>query len=323
MKKHKKVFSPTLSNVAVTPVAVKNTTGYETDEKLKARLQREEAEAKRQADPIFQHEQRMTKTMLALRKLSSEYWSRPITELTGVFKEEGAKDLTFSVPAFKSEYTQDEAKSAFNEWHDTVFVKSGYEFTESGGIRLVRFGLSQGASAGADMSNSEAWQAAFDHLKDSLKAFQPGDFAREPRRVHVEASAPRPDLEALNIEGNREQAKRARQIVTEDLYSDAAPLHRAWLESLQNNFGGFVPSEDDLKYLYNVWFPRSNKSYLVHESYNAARRHMVSIGRWPETLLTDDERVAREIERGPALATLGFDERWRMMSKVQRQRTKD
>jgi len=281
MKKHKKVFSPTLSNVPVTPVAVKNTTGYETEKELKARLQREDFEARRNADPIYQVEQSLNKTMLELWKLSSEYWSRPVTELTGVFKSEAAKDLSFSVPAFKSQYTQDEAKSAFNEWHDTVFVKSGYEFTESGGIRLVRFGLSQAALAGADMSNPQAWQTAFEHLKDNLKAFQPGDFAKVPQQVHVEAPAPRPtlaDIEKLNISGDESQAKQAKQIVADLMFDEVAPLHQAWMESLQKNFG-FRPNDDDLKYIYNVWFPRSNKGYLVHESYNAARRHMVSIGR--------------------------------------------
>lgn len=317
-KKQRKIFSPTLSNVAVTPVEIKNPNAPEDSKTLRARLRREEEQAKREASPIYQSEQLLNKSMTALHRAVSEFWSMPIEVLGKKYLSESARDLTFSVPALRDQFTYDDARRSFDTWFATTFAKSGYELTEQGGTRLVKFGLAQ-AKFGADMSNAAAWQTAFEHLKDNLKAFQPGDFAKVPRQVHVDQQASRPSLESLTLEHDADR-KIARQIVEEDMYSAISPLHRAWLQSLYDNFNGFVPSEDDLKYIYNQWAAKSNINLLIPKSFDAARRHCVSIGRWPETLLTADERVAREIEQGPALGTLGFDERWRMMSKVQRQR---
>jgi hypothetical protein len=317
-KRKKQALTPwSLGSIPITPVETKNPVAPEDSKTLLARLQREEEEAKRNADPIFQAEQSLNKTMRELRKLSIEFWSRPVNVIGREYQTESARDMTFSVEATTAQYTLDDAKAAFNTWFATTFAKSGYELTEVGGQRLVRFGLAQ-AKFGADMSNASAWQAAFEHLKDNLKAFQTGDFAEVARPV--QAPAPRAslnDIEKLNIGGNEDDARKAKRLAQELMYAQGSPLHQAWMESLYQNFN-FVPSNADLQYIYNELFPRNNWSYVDQRSFDRARRHMVSIGRWPEPLLTADEKMARDIEQGPALGTLGFGERWNLMTKVKR-----
>lgn len=296
-KKRQKLTPWSLGSLPTTPVTVKNP-DYETDAQLKARLRREEAEAKRNADPIYQAEQSLTKTMRELQKLSSIYWSRPVAELTGVFKDEGAKDLTFSVPALRSQYTNEEAGVAFDLWHEQTFKPAGYEFAESGAFRLIRFGLSQGALVGADMSNAAAWQTAFLHLRDNLKAFQPGDFDKEPQRVA--GPAPKPtlaDIERLNIEGDAEQARQARWIVNDLASSQFRPLVEEWLGSLKTAFA-LYPTDAQMQKVV-AWFRRNNAYWGDRRNYDRVRKYMILVEReWPESALTRQEILELEIEQG-------------------------
>lgn len=325
-KKNKIRQTPwSLSSIPLSEVAVKNPNAPEDRATLLARLQREEAEAKRNADPICQAEQKLDSTMRALQKLSSEFWSRPIDKIIADGDCESAKDVTFNVPALRNEYTFEDAKSAFNTWFATTFSKSGYELTEVGGQRLVRFGVSQGRLAGADMSNAAAWQIAFEHLKDNLKAFQPGDFVKVPRIQHVKQAPPKPtlaDIETLNIGGNEEDARKAKRLAQELMWAEGSPLHTQWMASLYENFN-FFPTDADLKYIYNELFPRNNWSYVDHRSFDKARRAMVAQGRWSDALLTRDELFTRDLEQGPALATLGFNEKQRLLTQVKRMRDPD
>jgi hypothetical protein len=323
-KKNKIRQTPwSLGSIPLSEVAVKNPNAPEDRATLLARLQREEDEAKRNADPIYQAEQGLNNTLRELQRLSTIYWSRPVSELTGTFKDEGAKDLTFSVPALRDQYTKDEAGTAFDQFHEKTFKPAGYEFTESGAFRLIRFGLAQATLNGADLSNAEAWKSAFLHLKDNLKAFQPGDFVKVPLVRHVEQAPPKPtlaDIEALNISGNEADARRAKEVATELMYAEGSPLHHEWLTSLYEGFNGFRPTDDDLRYIYNFAFPRNNLSYVDRRSFDFIRRHMCAIGRWDgNRLLTSDEKLCAEID---ALddRNMSFDEKQALRAKLMSQR---
>jgi hypothetical protein len=175
------------------------------------------------------------------------------------------------------------------------------------------------------MSVAPAWQTAFLHLKDNLKAFQPGDFAKEPREVHVEVQAPAPtlaDIEATNTDST-EGRRKALAIVEELATSDAVNIYRMWLDSLAQNFN-FVPDDNQNKKICD-WILRNGKSWLSHRTYDEARRWAVSAYVFPEfsssgkSLLTNDEILCRDLETVP-LGTLGYDERSRLYNKLQRQR---
>jgi hypothetical protein len=101
--------------------------------------------------------------------------------------------------------------------------------------------------------------------------------------------------------GESREGKRLLETAVEDaaLVDVARPLFAEWLSHLYTDFGGFKPSEDDKRYIINVWIPKSNLSYTAASTYHAARRHMVSIFRWPDSLLTPDEKLSRELEDVP------------------------
>jgi hypothetical protein len=97
--------------------------------------------------------------------------------------------------------------------------------------------------------------------------------------------------------GESRQGKRLLETAVEDaaLVDIARPLFAEYLSHLYS-LGGFKPSEDDKRYILKFWIPRNNLSYTQAETYNRATRHMVSIHRWPDSLLPIDQRLAREVE---------------------------
>jgi hypothetical protein len=88
------------------------------------------------------------------------------------------------------------------------------------------------------------------------------------------------------------------QAVQDAAFAEATPL---WVEFLQHLLSvfDFSPSGADRKYILDELFPRNNWSYNSPKAYLAAKRHMVSIHRWPASLLTADEQLAREVEDAP------------------------
>jgi len=79
-------------------------------------------------------------------------------------------------------------------------------------------------------------------------------------------------------------------------FKAATPMFREWREHLHRDYNGFVPSDEDVTFILNTLFPKLNLSYTRGESYNIVRRWMVSQGRWASSMLTDDERLSREME---------------------------
>lgn len=65
-------------------------------------------------------------------------------------------------------------------------------------------------------------------------------------------------------------------------------MHK-WCDSLETNFG-LRPTMEDISGPIQDWFTRNNKSWVDYDAYNQCRRYMVSVGRWPETCLTEVEK---------------------------------
>jgi len=281
-----------------TPVEIKEPR-YETNAELKSRLLREDQAERDARDPekvrqkLIEHSRRETgKVLAALTADSSEFWSQqPISAVVKGAKSARATDVTFDVPTTQEEYTEADAQAAFCEWHDSAKV----HFSQEGGQRLALFGIAQ-ARAGRDMSNAAAWGAAFVHLRDVLKAFRDGEIINDP--TYREPAPPAPEPAQVT---EQEQA-------FNDWCESIAPLHRAWMQSLEEKFGK-VPSQDDLRFLYGTsttsrdpstrgWFWHNNLSPLGPRSYDAYRKFCVLTHRpgWTWNHLDEDEKLAIELE---------------------------
>ncbi len=318
-KRKKPALTPwSLGSLPITPVAVKNPDAPEDRATLLKRLQDEEEQQRLAADPVHQSIVAQSKAVSELRRLSISYWSRPIAQIIADGDCESAKDVTFSVPALRNEYTFDDARRAFDQGY-ALIVKSGYELTETGGQLLVRFGLSQGRLNGADMSNGAAWVSAFSHLKDELGVFSDDDFAKQPRKVA--APEPKPsidDLEKIAITAGTDSERRARHLVTTLMTAEIQPIADRWYAHLNSDYQ-FVATDSQHKWIMD-WFHQSGANPMIHDSWNIARRSAVDAKIFPSHMRTRDEILSRAIEQGAALGTLGFNDKQELFAQMKRMR---
>lgn len=312
MKKKQRITSLAgLLTIPVTPVV--NKTGWQTKAEFFA-AEKDLAE-KPTRDAIAIQEDAYRK----LRKLASEFWSRPIGELQLSIYQDSAKDVTFDAPpVVRESYSREDLIAACDQWHDSSFVHSGYNLNPDGVMRLCCFGESQ-ARAGVDFSQPLAWEFAFFHLKDNLKAFAVGelDSSKVPRAEPPAEPQPQiEDIENLALEST-DGRKQALKIVEELASAEASVICGQWLEHLKRDYD-FTP---DTKQINEVvrWFNFNAKNWLGHKCYDECRRALVSQGIFPAHLLTNDEIVCQEIERDQTpLMKMGFDDRRNLRTKILR-----
>jgi hypothetical protein len=293
----------------VTPVV--NKTGYKTKAEFFA------AEKDAAEKPVRDAIEVQRQAFLKRRKLASEFWSRrPVSELNLNHFKDSAVDLTFAAPRTTDrEYTTEEFNQACENWYDHSLSKSGHLLSPDGVLRLCAFSEIH-ARAGYDFSQPATWQAAFDYLAFNLKAFGDElDSSRVPRQS--EPPAPQPtldDIENLALEST-DGRKQALKIVEELASAEASVICGQWLEQLKRDYD-FTP---DTKQINEVvrWFNFNAKNWLRHKCYDECRRSLVSQGIFPD-IRTNDEREAALIEAGPALATLGFDDRVALKNRIRR-----
>jgi len=287
--------------------------------------QEEAAEREAKAAPILTQTaavmQRLIREQRELMKLSwgGDQFAGPdrATKNPDSYKDEGFD----AVPEGKNESWQ-AVKSACETWGDSLLAKTGYTLSVRGIQRVAAYGITQGFF-GKKMDSPEAWQAAFDRLFE-CGAIPEADLGFDDSRITERPAEPAPTPEKLptidDIEGldtvSREGLKQSRKIVEEIAAYEQAPMVIEWLDSLKNNFNGFVPTPPQLKTVQN-WFQRNNRSFADRRNYDAARRAMVAQGLWPERLLTPEDLLAREIESTP-LSTSGFDARQALIRRIRR-----
>jgi hypothetical protein len=312
MSKRKRLVSPwSLGSLPVTPV--ENKSGWESREQFYAN-EREKAER-----PIREQQEQITASLRQLQKLATEYWSQPVATLAKNLRSELSKDSGFFTPVVRDQFTIEEAQAAFDIWCDTEMQKTtGYSFaTFDGGSRCVLYGVSQ-AHHGSDMSQPTSWAAAFARTLQ-LAIYQPGELSFDKSKAPkaVEAPAPQPKIEDIDNYSLESTAgrKAALAVVEELASSEAAEMCRLWLDQLKRDYD-FTPTDAQIKHVV-AWFNRNNKNWLRHEAYNECRRSLVSQFIFPEHMLTRDERQSREME-GVNLGALGYDQRIRLMNRVQR-----
>lgn len=300
-----------LGRLPVTPV--ENKSGYESRTDFYAREKREAEE--RAMAPVLAVQAETEKAMRKLNKYIAQKWSASILELLDALNSKDPAAVDSLLPVEQGPCTKEAAQSAGAKWEQN-FASSPYAFIGDGHKRMILYVLFAIAN-GYKMDTVEAFQAAFDRLL-ALNAFAPDELTYDQSKAPAETTPAKKLSEREQLEN--------------DMWMEAAPLYRAWLDSLYSGFKGFVPQQADLEYLFGTdtnsrdpqkrgWIWRSNLSPLSHQTYDKARRHMVATGRWPESLLTEDEKFAQQLEKMPvALDRLPHDDRFTLISNLDRLR---
>jgi hypothetical protein len=316
MSKRRKLISPTLSNVPITPVEIKNATGYQTKAEFLAEEARktQEAEARRQEEalrPIRKLEQELNDKVLAERDRqrgwmfisSSDYLTEHCIHAPA--RVEGtAETITAQI------------RDAFNEFRLDLEQK-GVKLHQSA---MEKFRQIAEQNPTVDLRIVSNWLILYSHM-DEYGVFTDADrTVKQEQPKKPEQPAPKPTLADIETLPDTDEGRRKAKEVVEDLiYEQAGPTFQRWLTDLSERFG-FTPTEDDRRYILNELFPRNNWSYLDERNFCRARRAMVAQHRWSDALLTRDEILARNIEQGEALTTLGFNDKRELFTAMKRMR---
>lgn len=185
----------------------------------------------------------------------------------------------------------------------------GYKLLHAG--KLEKF-LSVHYERGKNLS-LDIIRQCFERLV-SLGAFNKGELDATNVKEPVPDTEQGPTLETLETLdlSTREGAARGRKLSQELAYStEYRAMYKQWREHLYRDYQ-FIPTETDVKRVLDYVMARDP---LRHETWNAARRMMVSQGYWPSTMLTPDEVAAKELET-VNLSTLSFDEQSALKNKL-------
>jgi hypothetical protein len=305
MKKRNRITNVLgLNNLPLTAPTIKES-NYETPRQLSQRLRREEAEeiAKKQraiedADPTRQAERAyidsMTKVAIETRDRLRKLYRNVRTVEDFIRHDIEALIDDIGLPIQNPPVTLNEFEGRIKTFVEGL---SGVKFS---GDAKRKFELYAWVAArqGTVIDNST--------LQSCLERCGSLDIGVTLPRANKQPVMPEPTAterltEALQTTSgeSREGKKKLELLVRDSAFEQSAPLYHEWLSHLYSDFGGFIPSTADKRYILNEWVPRNNLSYTQVETYHKARRHMVSIYRWPDSLLTSDEKLARELENVP------------------------
>jgi hypothetical protein len=167
-----------------------------------------------------------------------------------------------------------------------------------------------------DIRQPENWRKIYDYMSDlgvftseDVTVAQPQAIAQ--RDPETEKRATMDDLMNLKVTGSRDLA--AAQEIADQLYErEILPIYQQWADHLVRDHNYHLTRED--ADIIEKWFVRNNRNRLRHESYNEARRWMISQGRWPETMSTSDERLVRLVEQGDTRSFEGKQDLFRRMN---------
>jgi hypothetical protein len=314
-KKRKRLISPTGSNIPLVPVEIKNPNAPQSKKDFfeqEAREQRELAEK-----PLRDFQRVTTQLANEYFEVLRQFWSRDIPTLAKVLSRRQALEQTgccddIGLPkGTRDETAAGKATRAFI----AALPSRGISLSDDGKTRYSMYVLAQ--IMGLDVSiTEESLQTMLDRFI-SVGAFRDGEVTVDRSKQPRNPEPPAPRVTLADIESEADE-RTSRRLAEQIYYDERQPMVRAWFESLltQHNYS---ISGDDIKRC-KQWFERNNKSFLTPQHFNECRRSNIFAGYWPETMLTPDEVAARAIENGPALGTLGFNEKQRLLSEVKRLR---
>lgn len=280
----KSLVDTTFVNPTV-PIVTKNG-AYEENKPLRRRLQKEEQEARDKADPLKQAERQFSRVLQHARQQASEYWRQLLDEIRKTWStSEAATDMTFSVELTRDSFSSEDAENAFNAFFYERLPKTPYAFRLSedgqkcdGAARLVLYGMAQ-AKAGRDMSNVAAWESAFEHMREVLKAFAAEevivDESKLPKPVERKPSLD----EILEAEDGESASGRRRMIAAVENDFLDNNFRNCWLgftNSLYERFG-YVLTEKEKKTFIEAMF-RLNMNLNRPADYDKIRVALVKSG---------------------------------------------
>jgi len=281
-KKRKRLISPTFSNVPSGEVVQKgDPTGNLSIAELRRRDNREQKELAKAE--IKKAEAELNDTLIQLRAAQRDALFKIPSEELAAVTTQLPEHVTGSVDEIRSQ-----VKGAFH----TVIIelsRSGVTLHDSGRDKMV---VVSRLNLIVDWRVATNWRKLYEHMS-SLNVFTDEDVtAQKP----VVVEAPKPtigDLEKINIGAGTE---------SERLYSDY----------------GFVPTAAQHKYVMD-WFARQvqGANPMILSSWDAARRSAVSVGVFPNHMLTPREQASLDLEN-LNLATMSFDEKRQLKNRLQR-----
>ncbi len=259
--------------------------------RIKAEQVAAEARAKAEAErPIKALESEFNKSLRELRAIQREtLFTRPSDELSSRCAKRPAQ----------TEGTADEiAQRVLAAARGGIKVN----LTESGREKVLTVIR---ANPELDTTDALTWAEVYSHItecgawspEDGVPAEQPHPQPQTPQPV-----APEESFDAL-LERTSTESRAARPLLLAALEKEhnreAIPLFHEWVRHLSSDYG-FTLSQEDAKYILEVMFPQNNWSFLRADNFNLARRAMVAQYRWPSSMLTEVERLTKELEDIPS-----------------------
>jgi hypothetical protein len=296
--KKRRVTIQDLGRVESTPV--ENKSGWESREAFYAREAAEEkAKAEAPLKKIADDTQlELQRTLAENSKRVRKMYSQPIADLEDAVRFGEALADPRGLPTTEQPVSNQEFDQRLQSFVDGLSAK-GVTLSGDSPRRLALYCFAQHKHHGTILDLDAMLTRCID-----LKIF--GDAVTgelTKLKTKPEPKSEPTDNERLDdllqiVSGESRQGKRQLEVACRDaMFETARPLYHEWLSHLYTEHGGFVPSEEDKRYILNSFIPNSNLPYGQHDTYNKARRHMVAIHRWPDSLLTSDEMLAREVEQ--------------------------
>jgi len=300
-KRKQKLSIYDLGRIPVTEVAREESVG--TLKQYRERLARENKEsADRLQNAIAEKQAEGSRIMKECLEVSAplkkKFWLKPLGQLKACLKDEEAFDELFlekttedvdsnavydivqafldNVPSLTGWSLDDQSHRRFN-LYVACQVLNDVVITPESLLVMMNRCLSLGIFEG---------HSSFD------EALAP---RVQPRRV-VPVEEPRESLEDFeSIDTTSRDGSRRATNLAENLYvTEMIPVATAWVESIQK-FYGFSPDSDTLRRVSD-WIERNNLNRLAPQTYDAARRFLVSSGYWPESCLMETEKFNLSLE---------------------------
>lgn len=255
-------------------------------------LEEQLAEARKQADTAAKKQQKFLET-------NGDKISTLLSIASAVEAAETKTAFTAPSPRFakecksaKDSTTAENVKTAFEQARAWLKAKKGVVLSDGGITKIVTFA---DMNPGVDWSDSESFILAFTWLSQH-RLFEDGDGERVPV-VETPVAEPKPSVEDIERMELTDQTsiRKARQIVQADFTDAQQRVWQAFTDSLYKNFNGFMLTEEQALYVYNL-MRRRNYSFLNPVDFDKARVQAVRDRVLPETLLYRPEKLELYIE---------------------------
>jgi hypothetical protein len=315
MARKKKIGLYDIGRVPVTEVS--NKSGYESNKELSARLRREEAEelAKKQkaiedADPTRQAEKAMiaAETKVALQR--SDRLTKICRNLA-TMEDFARKDPEMLIDDLGLSTTDTDQRATFEDTLQSFIERTLHSTTSEANRRFSLYVWVQVNNLKIAMTDDNL--SVLLNRLISLGVFADGEVTL-PRATKNQATVrlDEPTPTVADIEGmdtnTRENRAAVRDLVARLAAEEQVPLRDEWLyESLTKEFNFYI-TQEQWAWCWHIpnprnpqdmggWFQRNNKSPLDPRSYDECRRAAVANRIFPDRLLREDERLARDVEQ--------------------------